>query len=206
MTRTPALATVDLQLRSDRVRCKGHVLRALAEAGAAMRSNPLTPAAGRLKVTAQVQTHGMKKRVFTCDYRPITLHLAGRLSSGELWATYVVETSKKGQRMTFDDDGSAGASASPDEGPDRTQEILAAHMNLMAPCLQTEAAARRSFTGATLRFVISPGGRAERVSLKEGGAASARLLSCLTRAVGRIRFPARAGAPRQVEYPMFIQR
>jgi len=204
VARTPARVSVALKLRSDRVRCKGHVLRALAEAGGVLRKNELTPAQGQLKVTALVQTRGATRRVFTCDYRPLTLHIAGRLSSGELWTTYVVETSKKGRRMTFDDSGDApGASAG---GEDRTQEILAAHMSQLAPCLQAEAVARSSFKGATLRFVISPGGRAERVSVKEREAGSVRLLTCLKRAVIRIRFPARAGAPRQVEYPMFIQR
>ena len=204
ISRTPARVSVELQVRSDRVRCKGHVLRALAETGTALRDNALTPAAGQLKVTALVNAHGATRRVFTCDYRPLLLHVGGRLSSGELWTTYVVETSKKGRRMTFDDSGEIPEE--PAGGEDRTQEILAAHMNLLAPCLQAEAVARSSFKGATIRFVISPGGRAERISIKEREANSARLLTCLKGALGRIRFPARAGAPRQVEYPMFIQR
>ena len=79
-------------------------------------------------------------------------------------------------------------------------------MNLLAPCLQKEAQARSAFTGATLQFVITPGGKAERISVKERGARSALLLKCLSDAMARIRFPARAGAPRQVDYPMFIQR
>jgi hypothetical protein len=191
-------------VRSDRVRYKGHVLRAFAEAGTVLKGNALTPAAGQLKVTATVQNRGAVRRVFTCDYRPLTLHLAGRLSSGELWSTYVVETNKKGRRMSFDDSGDAPGEVA--GGEDRTQEILAAHMNLLAPCLQAEAVARKSFKGATLRFVISPSGRAERVNVKESAAGSARLITCLKRAVSRIRFPARAGAPRQVEYPMFIER
>ena len=205
VSRTPRVASVNLPIKSDRVRCKSHVLRALAEAGAVMRKNPLTPPDGRLKVVAQVQTRGAIRREFTCDYRPLTLHLAGRLSSAELWSTYVVETSKKGVRLTFDDEGSGGR-PSPGGGPDRTEEILAAHMSLLAPCLQTEAKARSSFSGVTLQFAISPVGKAERITIKEHRAHTARLLTCLTRAVTRIRFPARAGAPRQVEYPMFIQR
>jgi len=87
------MVRVELTLRSDRVRYRQHVLAALAAAGRAMRKNALTPANGAVKVTALVPMRGTRKRVFTCDYQPLTLHLAGRLASGELWENYVVESS-----------------------------------------------------------------------------------------------------------------
>jgi hypothetical protein len=199
--------TVDLEIQSDRVRYKSDVLGAFAGATDALRKHPLTPSSSALTVVASVPFRTVERHTFSCTGQPLGLFLDGRMSSSELWSTYIVEKKKGGKHLAFDDDEASGRKPSgddDDEGEDRTNEILGAHFNLLAPCLSAEATRSRSFKGVTLRFAVSSAGRATGISLK--GAGSGALLSCLQAALGGIKFPRHGGAARQVEYPMIIKR
>jgi len=199
--------TVDLEIQSDRVRYKSDVLGALAGAAEALRKHPLTPASSALTVVASVPFRTVERHTFSCTGQPLGLFLDGRMKSPELWSTYIVEKKKGGKHLSFDDDEASGRKPSgddEDEGDDRTNEILSAHFNLLAPCLTAEASRSRSFKGVTLLFAVSPAGKATGIKLKGGG--SGTLLSCLQAALGGIKFPRHGGAARQVEYPMVIKR
>ena len=80
----------------------------------------------------------------------------------------------------------------------------AVRMGLLSPCLQAEARRNRRFRGVTLVFEVRGNGRAGRVRTKKRS--SARLLRCLRGALGQIPFQRHGGSPRQISYPMFIQR
>jgi len=198
---------VALEIQSDRVRYRTEVLGALMGAAEALRKSPLTPPTSNLQVVASIQMRGVEQHTFSCQGQPLGLFLDGRLSQSEIWSTYIVEKKKGGTQLDFSDDEASGRGGGKDDEDleeDRTQEVLAAHFNLLAPCLSAEATRSRSFRGATLKFAISKAGRAQGLSLKEGG--SAALRSCLEAALGQIRFQKHGGAPRQVEYPMVIKR
>jgi len=199
--------SVELEIRSDRVRFKSDVLAAMLGVAEALRKNPLTPPTQNIQVTAAVPFRTVEHRRFTCLGQALGLYLDGKMKQDEVWATYIVEKKKGGQQVTFDDAEAAGKSSGDDDGgseDDRSGEILGAHMTLLAPCLTAEAARSRSFKGVTLVFSVSPAGQAVGLTLKE--AASGSLRSCLQAALARIRFQRHGGGPRQVTYPMLIKR
>lgn len=206
--RGPRSASVEIEIRSDRVRYQGDVFASLLGAAEALRTSPLTPPSVSLQVVAAVPLRTVEHKSFRCSGQPLGLFLDGRLTQAELWSTYIVEKTKGGTRMTFDDGEASGTKSvedGGDAGDDRTSEILAAHMRLMSPCLVAEASRNRSFKGVTLTFVVTSSGQASQVGASEGGL-SATLKSCLQTALGQIRFQRHRGAPRQVSYPMFIRR
>ncbi len=199
--------SVELEISSDRVRYKTDVLAAFAGAAEALRKSPLTPASASYRVIAAVPFRKVERHTFTCTGQALGLFLDGKMSQGEIWSTYIVEKKKGGTQLAFDDDEASGRKSTggdDDEGEDRTADVLNANIGQLAPCITAEASRRRGFAGATLVFSVS-GGQAQGVRVKEAGA-SAALRSCLQTALGRIRFPKRSGAARQVEFPMFIKR
>jgi hypothetical protein len=204
--RTARSVSVSMEIKSDRNRYKSHVGKAMVGAAQALAKSPLTPPSSQLKVVARIRFRKVERRTFSCMGQPLKLHLDGRLSTSELWGNYINELGKKGTRMTFSDEEASGGATSDagDSGEDRTQEILAAHFNLLAPCLQAEARRNRRFRGVTMKFAVGSSGRATGVGTRER--ASSTLKRCLSSALSRIRFQRQRGAPRRVEYPMYIQR
>lgn len=205
VTREGQTVSVFMEIGSDRVRFRQHVVEAMRSAVEALQQSPLTPTAIQLKVTARGTARGKKRREFSSSGHPLTLFINGRLTRAELWSTYIVEHKKKGQHFSFADDAPAARGSPGGSAPDRTAEILSGRTALFAPCLKAEAAKRRAFAGATMIFSINPSGRTERFSVKEKDV-SAVFRRCMGRALSKVRFPARAGSSRQVEYPMYIQR
>lgn len=201
--RQASTVTVEIEIRSDRVRFQSHVLGALVGTMQALRQSSLTPSTVKLTVTAVIPHRKTSRRVFRSSGKAVLEHLDGRLTSRELWASYVVEERKDIKQMTFSDADTKAGGAS-DSGPDRSAEILASNMGLLSPCLQAEAGRSRSFRGVTLQFAISGSGRATRVRTKES--VSARLKSCLQAALRQIPFQRHGGAPREISYPMLIKR
>jgi hypothetical protein len=196
---------VSMALKSDRNRYKSHVLGALIAAAEAVNKNPLTPPQVSYAVVAKIRFRKVERRTYSCMGQPLALYLKGRVSKGEIWSNYVVEKKKGGgTEMTFSDDEATGGVGGADMEEDRTSEILSAHFNLLAPCLQSEAGRNRRFKGVTLKFAVSSAGKATSVKYKER--VSGSLGRCLKQALGRIRFQRHGGAPRQVEYPMYIKR
>jgi len=204
--RSRGSVSVAMEIRSDRTRYKTHVGAALIGAAEALAKNPLTPPSTQLRVVAEIRFRKVERRTFTCMGQPLKLHLQGRMSNSELWSSYINEHRKGGTQLSFSDEEAGGGSVGGggDFDGSRVQEILAAHFNELAPCLQKEASRSRRFRGVTLTFAVSPAGKAVKVGTKER--ASSGLKSCLGAALGRIRFPRHGGAPRGVEYPMYIQR
>lgn len=205
VTRSRSAVQVALALRSDRVRYRGHVLGALIGAAEALRSSPLTPSRRELSVAAAIRFRRLEKRRFSCTGEPLDLHLRGRLGRKELWNSFVVEHKKGGKRLSFSDAEAAGRGGGTDRGPDRTREILTASFDRLAPCLQAEARRNRRFRGVTLRFAVSGQGTAISIGFKERRLGR-RVKRCLTSALRGIRFQRHGGAPRRVEFPMYIQR
>lgn len=207
VTRDGGHGAVTLEIRSDRVRYKSHVTTALKLTAQALRGSSITPADTEVTVRARI-TGGPQP--FRAALRPLGLYLDGRMTLQELWTTYVVTKRRGARQLSFDDHEARGAPVDDDDGgEDGTAdndfgEILGAHFDKLAPCLQAAAARDRRFRGVTLQFSVA-GGRASGLRLKERGA-SAALRSCLQRALGQVRFPRRGGPPRQVSYPMYIQR
>lgn len=197
--------TVELELRSDRVRYKRHVVDALAATMKALRSSKLTPQAVQLKVVVLIPMRGMKRKVFSCVGQAVDQYRAGRIGSGELWSNYLTREGGPGRKMSFSADEASGrTSTATDSGPDRTQQILSENVRILAPCLQKEAARSRRFKGATLQFSVDGRGRAVSFSTRER--VSAQLKRCLKRALGQIAFQRHGGAPRRVSFPLFIRR
>ncbi|MCC6750160.1 MAG: hypothetical protein IT371_21010 [Deltaproteobacteria bacterium] len=206
--REGAQLRVNLHIKSDRVRYQSSVLAALAGAMEALRQSSLTPATVQLEVVAAVPMRQLEHRTFRCPGHSVLLHLDGRLTGSELWSSYVAEEKKQGTRLAFDDREARGGGAptdDDDEDPQALTEVLSGQVGTLAPCLQQEAARSSRFKGVTLVFAVGPDGRASRLALKEAGASSA-LRSCLARALERLQFPRRRGAPRQVSFPLYIQR
>lgn len=200
--------SIDLEIKSDRVRYKTEVLAALLGTAEALRKSALTPPSVTIQVVATVPFRTVERKTFRCTGQPLSLFLDGRLTQSDLWATYIVEKTTGGTRLTFDDAEASGkkdVDAGADEGDDRTTEILAAHMNLLSPCVTAEAARSRSFKGVTLTFFVAASGQAAQVGAREGSASSA-LKSCLKNVLSQIRFQRHRGAPRAVSYPMLIRR
>lgn len=201
VTRSRHEATVEIAIRSDRVRLRRHVLGALRGAMKALSTSPLTPSRVALTVVASVRYRKTRKITFRCPGHAVKALLAGKTNSRALWSNYVTRERSGGTKLTFSEGG--GSSSSVDE-PDRTSEILAASFKRLAPCLQREAQRNRRFKGVTLKFAVSRSGRAVRVTTAER--ASARLKRCLAKALSRISFQRHSGAPRKVSYPMYIKR
>lgn len=204
ISRTPSRVSVEIEIRSDRIRYRSHVLGALAGAMKALRSSSLTPSVVNIRVLARVRMRGTKLLSFRCGGHAVREYLDGRITSRALWSNYVVAEKQKGARMTFSDSDARGGARVGSNEPDRTSEILSSHFRLLAPCLQRAAARSRRFKGVTLKFAVSGKGKAIRFSTKERS--SARLKRCLKKSLGRIRFQRHGGAPRWVSYPMYIQR
>jgi hypothetical protein len=204
--RSARSVSVAMEIKSDRTRYKSHVGKAFVGAAQALGKNPLTPPNSSLKVVARIRFRKVQRRTFSCMGQPLKLHLDGRITTSELWDSYINELGKKGTRMTFSDEEASGGVSSDDSdsGEDRTQEILAAHFNMLAPCLQAEVKRNRRFRGVTMKFTIGSSGKAGGVGTKER--VSSRLKRCLKSALGKIRFQRQRGTPRRVEYPMYIQR
>jgi hypothetical protein len=196
--------SVTLEIQSDRVRYKEHVLAALAGAAEALRKSPLTPPSAQLRVLASIPFKRVETRTFTCFGQPLGLYLGGKLSQTEIWSTYIVEQKKGQKKLSFDDDEADGRRSVSEDEEDRTNEILASHSALLGACLGAEASRNTRFRGITIRFAVSPSGGTERISFKEAG--SATLLACVKEALAQIRFQKHGGAPKQVEYPMAIRR
>jgi hypothetical protein len=203
----PGAVSVDLEIRSDRVRYKSDVLASLVGTAEALRASPVTPPSTSIQVVAQVPFRTVERKSFRCTGQPLGLFLDGRLGQAELWSTYIVEKTKGGTRLTFDDGEASGRTSVEDseEGDDRTNEVLAAHMSLLGPCLTAEAARNPRFKGVTITFAVTASGRAVQVGARESGTSSS-LKSCLAAALGKIQFQRHSGAPRQVSYPMLIRR
>ena len=205
VTRVGRALSVEVTVKSDRVRYRAHVMGALIGAAEALGKSSITPADVQLTVTALVPMRKTKKKIFCCGIHPLQLHLRGRLSRADMWATYVVEQKKKGRHLSFDDDDARGLAPRVSQSPQRVNEILAAHTALFAPCLQAEARRRRAFTGVTLEFAISQQGRSTQLKVTPS-ATSATTRMCLGRALGRIQFSRHRGAPRRVTYPINVRR
>lgn len=204
--RSSSSVSVSMEIRSDRNRYRSHVGQAMAGAAEALGKSSLTPPSSQIEVVALIRFRKQQRRRFTCMGQPLKLHLAGRMPTSELWSTYITERKKGGTQLSFSDEEAAGGVASDggDFDPDRVQEILAAHVSLLAPCLQAEARRSRRFSGVTLKFAVSGAGRATHVSTRER--VSSKLLGCLKSKLDRLRFGRHGGSPQRVEYPMYIQR
>jgi hypothetical protein len=199
--------SVSLELRSDRVRYRQQAVDALLATAKALKASPLTPPGGQLTVVARVRQRRERRHRFHCSLQSLRLHLAGRLSRRELLGNYVVEDRPGGRRLTFDDAEAAGRAPVDGEldGPDNTNEVLAANFDKLAPCLQAEARRNRRFRGVTMHFAVSASGKAGGLRLDQRRP-SAALRRCLERALRAIRFARHRGPPRRVSYPMVIQR
>lgn len=194
---------VTVEIKTDRIRYRGDVIAALTGAWQALGTDPLTPRAADLTVTASMRFRRVERRHFRCQGYPLDLYLHGRVSAKDLWSTYVRAEQRGGTRFDFGDEtDTAGATAS--DEPDRTDEILAAGFKYLAPCLQAEAVRNRRFRGVTIEFSIGREGAPSELRTRE--TTSVPLKACLRRALGRLRFQRQSGAPRQVRYPMLIRR
>ena len=196
--------TVELELRSDRVRYKRHVLDALLATMGVLRKSKLTPETVKFTIVALVPRRGVERKLFRCSGKPVVQVLQGKLTKSELWTSYVSEQRKDVRQLSFSDGEARGGSLSSDRGPDQSGQILARHMSLLAPCLQGEAKRDRRFAGVTLVFSVDGKGRAVQLRTKERS--SAKLQRCLRGALRQIAFQRHGGAPRAVTYPMFIKR
>ena len=205
VTRVGRALAVELTVRSDRVRVKGHVLGALLGATEALIRSPLTPGEVGMTITALVPMRGVKKRIFRCGIHPMKLHMRGRVARAELWSTYIVEQKKKGRHLSFDDGEAARGPARAAKSPQRINEILAGHTALFAPCLQAEARRSRAFRGVVLEFAVSQRGSATGLKVTPAQTGAATRL-CLGKALARVRFSRHSGPPRRVRYPINIRR
>lgn len=212
--RDPASVNVSLEIDSDRIRYRRDVLETMLAAVEALRKNPLTPASNKLQVVARVPMRKIEKHTFNCLSQPLGQLLDGRLSQEEIWSTYLFEKKNEGTQMSFSDAEARGGGGGGESNTDETDEapaseniedILAAHFDLLAPCISTEAARDHNFKGATMQFAIAPDGKAGNFRVQETRA-SAALRNCLQTGLGKIKFPRSRGAFRQVTYPMLIER
>ena len=201
--RSPRIArhgqTVDVALwiKSDRVRVRSDVMAALRCLAHALGAET-GPQSGEVVVSARVSKREPPRR-FHSTVAALIEHASGKLSTAELWSSYVGEQRRDARRMSFatDDD------AEPADRPDRTPEILAAKTAAFAPCLTRELRINPKFRSTTLDFAITRLGSAHDLKLS-GAGASLRLKSCLAKVLSRIRF-GRIAAPRRVRYPLSIQ-
>lgn len=203
ISRQAGLVTVDLELKSDRVRYKRHVLDALLATMKVLRKSKLTPPQVKLTVIALVPRRGIERKRFSCSGRAVVQALDGSITKSRLWSDYVIEKKKGVRSMSFSD-GEARGGATLDRSPDRSGQILAENMRLLAPCLQAEAKRDRRFRGVTLLFSVDGMGRAVSVRTKERS--SSKLLRCVKAALRQIPFQRHGGAPRAITYPMLIKR
>ncbi|MCK5797053.1 MAG: hypothetical protein KAI47_07720 [Deltaproteobacteria bacterium] len=204
VTRQAGLAQVALELRSDRVRYQSHLLGALLGTMQVLRTNKLTPESVKISVVAFIQRrHGTARR-FHCSGRAVLQVLDGKLKKSALWSSYVNEERKDARQLSFSAADTRGGASTPDSSPDRSGQILASKMSLLAPCLQQEATRHRRFRGVTLLFSVTGDGRATRVRTKEP--TGAKLQRCLKAALRQIPFQRHRGAPRPISYPMIIRR
>jgi hypothetical protein len=205
--RARGAGTVRFAIRSDRVRYETHVTTALTATARALRASPITPSNTEVTVSALIAGRGQGRQDFRAGLHPLGLYVDGQLGLRDLWSTYVVTKQRGAKVLSFDDGEARGGSlddGDDDDGEDNTPEILGAHFDALAPCLQAAAAQDKRFRGVTLLFSVAAG-QARDLRLKERGA-SAALQGCLQRALSQIRFPRRGGPPRQVSYPMYIKR
>jgi hypothetical protein len=209
LSKTPSVrreagkVSVEIEIRSDRVRVKGHVLDALIGAMHALKTSKLTPTSVSFQVVALVPHRGTKRRLFRCQGSALREYLAGKLDKSTLWSSFVLEQKKGGTHMSFSDaDTRPGGGA--DRGPDRTPQILAENFRLLAPCLSAEASRNSRFRGLTVQFSVSGKGRAIKIRTKER--ASGRVKQCLKRVLRGIAFQRHGGSPRAISYPMYIKR
>ncbi len=199
---------VSMKIQADRVRVQQQVLTALRAAAAALQRSPHTPASVQLEVQAQTSVRGQGTRVFRCPGHPLRLLQDGRISQQELWSTYIVEQKKGGRHLTFSDEDDAGApgGGEPQADAEQVVEMLSARMGELSPCLRAAAARDRRVSRVTMSFSVNRAGRAEGLQLKGRPGGGEPLRRCLQQALQRIRFPAHAGAPQQVDYQMYLQR
>ena len=201
LSRSAAGLDVLVGVRSDRVRYQRHVHTAFIAAMEALRADPLTPPTVALKVSVEGATRGARRRVFSCRGRPLIEHLDGRLSVKALWDSYVIEQGQKGHRMTFSEGERGGDSDA--SGPDRTPQILAEKVSVLAPCLTAELSRNGRFRGVTLVFSVARNGRAQ--NLRTEGRSSSHLLRCLRQALAAIPFQRHGQAPRAVRFPLYLR-
>ena len=136
------------------------------------------------------------------------LNLArGRVSSRELWSSYVAHKKRGARSLSFSDADASGRSSggggSSFSAEGARQTLVAAMQSRLAPCLQKEAMRSRRFRGVTLIFSVDRRGRATRVRTKER---AARVKRCLAGALRALRFQRHGGPPQEVTFPMYISR
>jgi hypothetical protein len=198
---------VTLKVRGDRARTQQQTIDALAAAAAGLRDNPKTPAQASIEVNVDT---GLGARRFRAPGNPVGLYLDQRLSGGDLWANYVEEVKKEGQRMAFDDGEARGGALggdpdAPDPDDNEVIAVLSSSFGVIGGCARAEAAKNAGFRGVTVTFQWTGNGRAEKVGVKEAALRNGALARCLATAVGDLKLPRHNAAPRTIEYPIRVK-
>jgi hypothetical protein len=197
-----------LKVRGDRARTQQQAIDALGACAAGLLDNPKSPSQQTLEVDVDTGTRDPPRR-FRAPGNPVGLYIAGRMSGGDLWASYVAEIKKDGaQRMSFDDaeaGGRAPTSDAPDPDDNEVIALLSSSFQPFAACARAEAAKNPKFRGAVVTFKWTGAGKAEEISVKEAALRGSPVARCLAGAVAGVRLPRHNAAPRDIEYPIRIQ-
>jgi hypothetical protein len=158
---------VTLKVRGDRSRTQEQAILALAAAAAGLRDNPKTPATSSIEIDLDT---GLGVRKFRAPGNPVGLYLDRRLSSGDLWASYVEELKKESgaQRLTFNDadvHGGGSGSDAPEPDDNEALALLSSSFTSLGACARTEAAKNARFRGVTVTFQWNGDGRADHIDV-----------------------------------------
>jgi hypothetical protein len=198
-----------VKVRGDRARTQQQAIDAFAACAAGLRDNPRTPAQAALEVDVDTGMRDGPRR-FRAPANPVGLYVDGRMSGGDLWASYVAEVKKGQQQMSFDDAEAsgrapAGDADAPDPDDNEVVALLSSNFQPIGVCARTEAVQNRSFRGIVVVFRWTPDGHAVDVHAKERALQHSRVETCLAGVIGGLRLPRHNAAPRTIEYPIRVQ-
>ncbi|MDB4965903.1 MAG: hypothetical protein JWN44_1592 [Myxococcales bacterium] len=206
--RGPAGVDVRIKVRGDRARTQQQAIDALGACASGLRDNPKSPAQQALEVEVETGTRDGARR-FRAPGNPVGLYVDGRMSGGDLWASYVAEIKKDGaQRLSFDDADASGRgvrSDAPDPDDNEVIALLSSSFQPFAACARAEAQKQKQFRGVVLTFKWTGAGKAEEIDVKEAALRGSPLARCLAAAVNAVRLPRHNAAPRTIEYPIRVQ-
>jgi hypothetical protein len=201
-------AEATVRIKADRNRLKSQVIDAMAATMAAFRENPATPATTSITVHAEIPMKGVTVQRFACLGQPVGAMLDRQIDAATLWDTYVRETTprKDVQSLTFDPEDAAGRGGGGEDEPSDADAVavLTDGFSSLRDCVTAEAAKNPGFGGVTMSFTWLPRGAADGLALKGGTPRGGTLRSCLSAALGSLRFPKFKGGPRHIDFPIRI--
>jgi hypothetical protein len=200
-----------LKVRGDRVRTQQQTIDALAAIASGLRDNPRTPSQQALEVDVDTGVRGEPRR-FRASGNPVALYVDARLSSAELWSTYVAEVRKDAQTLSFADDEAsgrapvtAGDADAPEPDDNEAVAVLSSNFSSLGACAKAEAQKNPRFRGVTLTFQWTGQGRAAGADAKEPAYKGSALARCLADALTSMRLPRHNAAPRTIDYPIRVR-